>query len=435
MGSPEYGLEKINKVDVVLVSWLVHPDHLSWENDFYFGPLQSLLAERGLSSLLVLGNQTDRLAVEMAAEAFREGKKARLLLPDFMSAADELILVGRYFLERRRLQKEAKRAENPLEKMVGFEAARTGPGETIFNMRRHAQMCRIFQRTKPRLAAALYEGHVWERMVWHAAKSTLRAVRCLGYQHTILRRHAHAIRRPLGTDSGYDPDSVFCLGDVTRRDLALTTGLGKSRVLTYGTHRCPKPGDSAEAPSARDGVLVLPEGLEDECATLYDFALEAARRMPDVPFIFRNHPVLPYERIKRLLKNPEPIPLNVEISQGRAIEDDYARCRFLLYRGSSTVIYSILAGLRPFYLERAGEVDIDPIYSLKNWRERIRSVEDLEQAYRRDMKEDPRIRTRAWRAASDYCRQYVMPIQPLALNKVLNEVFHKSAFSKDNYQI
>ncbi len=47
-----------NNIDVVIVSWLVNVDHLQKMDDFYFGNLQCILADRGLSSILVLGNQS-----------------------------------------------------------------------------------------------------------------------------------------------------------------------------------------------------------------------------------------------------------------------------------------------------------------------------------------------------------------------------------------
>ena len=65
------------------------------------------------------------------------------------------------------------------------------------------------------------------------------------------------------------------------------------------------------------------------------------------------------------------------VSQSHDIEDDFKRSGYLLYRGSSTVIYAILAGLKPFYVHVHGEVEIDPIYTLEAWKEKVECVEDL----------------------------------------------------------
>jgi hypothetical protein len=68
--------------DVIIVSWLVNVDHLQRTDDFYFGKLQSILADRGLSSLLVLRNQTGFPTHNFVQRAERDGACRRMVLPD-----------------------------------------------------------------------------------------------------------------------------------------------------------------------------------------------------------------------------------------------------------------------------------------------------------------------------------------------------------------
>jgi hypothetical protein len=131
-----------------------------------------------------------------------------------------------------------------------------------------------------------------------------------------------------------------------------------------------------DAPRSLPTFLVLPEGIGSECIYLFEFALECARRLPEARFIFRTHPVLPFERLEPNIRGYYPVPDNVEVSRGRPIEDDFARATYLLYRGSSTVIYAVLAGLKPFYIVRPDEIDLDPLYELAEWREHVHSVDD-----------------------------------------------------------
>src|SRR5205823_5339433 len=68
--------------DVLIVSWLVNINHLDMEHDFYFGDLQTRLARRGISSLLVLRNQIGHPTSSLIERAKRTGLSARLMLPD-----------------------------------------------------------------------------------------------------------------------------------------------------------------------------------------------------------------------------------------------------------------------------------------------------------------------------------------------------------------
>jgi hypothetical protein len=168
--------------------------------------------------------------------------------------------------------------------------------------------------------------------------------------------------------------------------------------------------------SVAQNFLVLPEGTVSECLFLFGFALECARRLPDTRFIFRTHPVLPFDRIKGKLSWPE----NVEVSQNPKIEDDFARAGYILYRGSSTVLYGVLAGLKPFYVSKPGEVNFDPLYELQCWRESVQSVEELIAHYR------AHTSNADWPIARDYCSDYVLPIQDTAIDEILE---HKSVES------
>jgi hypothetical protein len=165
--------------------------------------------------------------------------------------------------------------------------------------------------------------------------------------------------------------------------------------------------------------LVLPEGIELECIHLFEFALECARRLPDARFVFRTHPVLPFERLESKLRGYHPVPSNVEVSRDRSIEDDFTRAAYLLYRGSSTVIYAILAGLKPFYIARPNEMDIDPLYELSEWREYVHSVDDLIPRYRSHRAQAGKNSIAEWQRARDYCDGYVQPIREDAIDKMI----------------
>jgi hypothetical protein len=322
--------------------------------------------------------------------------------------------------ERRRLTALASDASDPLERQVAQRAARRGLWVPwLYNLRLHALTTQICRRVRPIAAVTLYEGHAREGLVWHAARLANPWCLAVGYQHTILRKNAHGVRRRPEGFPEFGPDWLWSMGDRGRDDLAACPGLREVPVRTYGTHRRPGGSALADEPQAEKTVLVLPEGLWNEAVTLFGFALRAARKNPEVRFILRCHPVLPFERLQDHLPDFDPDAANVEISRRPAIEDDFGRSGYLLYRGSSTVIYGILAGLRPLYLDQPGQMDLDPLYSLQGWRERIGTEAALSAVLDRDGRCSTEERRREWTKARDFCLAMARPVNPDAVDEMI----------------
>jgi hypothetical protein len=408
-------------VDVVIVSWLVHVDHLQSVEDFYFGNLQSMLAERGLSSTLVLRNQSHYPAIELLTQAVREGPCGRMILPDACSFSEEVGLIRRCLEERRRLRKVEQQAKTLLDRRVIKRARSLMVSDGVIgNLRLHSQMSAIFRQSKPSMVIVMYEGQAWERCVWHAARTSIPfSVSCAGYQHTILRKHSHAIKRSMGEKKLYDPDVVLTLGDVTRRILEESQDLRGTKFVTYGTHRRPSEFVPPKTPKSVPTFLVLPEGIEEECIYLFNLALDCARRLPDSHFILRTHPVMPFQGLEKKLRNYEPPAANVEISGNASIDDDFARSGYLLYRGSSTVIYAILAGLKRFYVTKAADIDIDPLYALSDWREYVSSVDDLIGKYKAHQMQGSEQSLAEWKRARAFCEGYAQPLRQQAVDELI----------------
>jgi hypothetical protein len=203
------------------------------------------------------------------------------------------------------------------------------------------------------------------------------------------------------------------VGDFTGDILKTSRELGDKCVLTLGTHRRKDGAFPAVGPVFAPTFLVLPEGIESECIFLFDFALECARGLPDVRFIFRTHPVLPFGKIQSRLREYRGLPANVEVSHNAAIEDDFARAGYMLYRGSSAVIYGILSGLKPYYVGRPGEMSIDPLDGLLAWREHVSSVEEFidRYAFHEAIRRGHRNDDGEWHVALAFCKRYVQPLK------------------------
>lgn len=418
---------RLTQADVLIVAWLLEPDYLGRHDDFYFGPLQEMLTDLGASSLLVLRNQSRRPAAQMLSSAFRPGPAGRLMLPDTGRLASELRLVRRCRAGRRMLYEKAARSEDRQTRIVLGEAARHAvSGPTMANLRLHDQIRRLCTYVRPRVVLTLYEGHAWERCVWHAAREVDPAVLCAGYQHSTVFDHTHALKRPLLLENGaYDPDFILTLGDVTRERLQADLRLADVCFLTLGTHRRPETGKPANIGPSLDGprrlpvVVVLPDGTLSETELLFAFACECAKKLPNTKFVLRSHPVLSFARIARQVPCVRQLPPNVEFSQEPHLATDFDRAGYCLYRGSSTVFHGILAGVKPFYVRLPDETSIDPLEGLGGWREYVNSPGEFVRGWIEDQGRPEAIVRRSWEQARAYCSRYAVPLRRQAVAELL----------------
>lgn len=401
--------------DVVLVGGLVDGKHLDSETDFYFGSFQRALAQRGVRSLLVLRNQTDVPTTELRDAAVRAAPAARLLLDDFVEVGTEIALSRAAFAGARCLLTRRAGATAFDTAVIEHAARSIRSTSTVANLRLEQQIRAICDRAKPTIVMTMYEGHAWERCVFRAARASNPRIRCGAYQHTILRESTHALRRSLGP--ALDPSFVICMGEVTRDELADDRTMPSTEYFVAGTHRRQET-TAPLTPVRRDVCLVLPEGIPEEAEFLFSFALDAASRQPGTRYIFRSHPLLPVMHVVRTLVGDRPLPPNVEASEGRSFDDDLARSGCVLYRGSSTVLYGILNGLKPYYVSRPGELNLDPLYRLNLWRDVVASPAAFVTALDADRSLDDAARRMAWSRALDFARRYTMPEQPAAMDRL-----------------
>src|SRR5207253_1683821 len=154
--------------------------------------------------------------------------------------------------------------------------------------------------------------------------------------------------------------------------------------------------------------IVIPDGLESECLILFDFALNAARDIPDIRFCLRMHPVLPFAKLARHHPHLKALPRNVYVSDRADIAADFADSAWALYRGSSAIVHGVLMGVRPMYLERPNELSIDPLFAMKGWRQRVDNVAAFRVLLSKDRAAAAPGRQAEWEAARDFCDRYVV---------------------------
>jgi len=397
-----------SSADVIFVSHLLNESQIGARQDFYFGRLPELLLDDGISSCVLLINHIP--TSRRLHAAWPSDMASRVILPDSLSLRGELSLRRRLGRDARRLRKASLQLEGGRRRIVNEAARNATSGHSLASLRMYQQIRDITARLRPRAVVVTYEGHAWERVAFAAARQSNHAVRCLGYHHTILFPRQHAALRLLN-DQLYDPDVILTAGEISAARFHRSFGGAAVDVATMGIHRRESVAPSTEAPESSDRssrCLIIPDGVISEVIFLLDFAVEAARQAPDIRFVLRLHPVVSLEQLKTRFQRFQRLPANVEFST-ISLSADFARSRWAVYRATNAAIYAVIAGLRPFYVEKPGEMSIDSLYELKGWKKVVRTPAEFVESARSDA--GPRSPFEAAEAtvAADYCKRYFVP--------------------------
>ena len=397
-------------LDVLIVSRLTHDSQLAGTDDFYFGAMPGLLRERGASVQVALIDH--RAGPASAAVDCGAG---RMLLPASVPLRDEIAIWRQCAHTRATLFEEARAARDPLDRRVAqLSAEQALAATTVENLRLYARIRTLCESLRPRNVLTTFEGDASERMIFLAARDSGAGSLCVGYQHTRLLPHSHAVRRMLGTPAlPCDPDAVLTLGAETQSMLE-RADRRDTRYIVYGSHRRWPDGSAARA-SRAPSCLVIPDAEPSEHRMLFDFSRSCARKLPGIRFVFRPHPAVNAELRAPAGGMSGSLPANLRVDGVEPLATQAASARCCLYRASSAVFHAVMAGARPLHLLGAHEIPFDPLTAMPEGRSSVRSVEDLA----RLAQETDWEGSDAARAAGNYCDRYISPVRPAALDELL----------------
>ena len=420
----ELALLRGQRFHLVAKTWVFYPDSFKkvQDRDFYYGDLQEQLKEQGIQLLLLLA---DPMGKNWEARPFRERPSdTHWRIPEvcLVPLWAPFRLAFRQWRLSSHLVRKAVAMEEPLLKKVALHASGEllSPGLLPVGLSFWVGGETV-KRYRPAAFLTLYEGHGWEQSLLRGIKSQDPGCLTVGYQHSILLRHHLALLRPQEADAGFlRPDVVLCLGPRTLRFLRASHP--KSILIPFGSLRQVAKQKELCSPSPRKKtVLVLPEGFLEEERLLFEAALEAATQLQDHRFILRCHPCHPFDQVRPYLKrDPARFP-NVEISDRSTLEEDFEQSSVVLYRGTAAVLQGVLEGLKPIYLEIPGGWDIDPLFELARWKERVLGGGPLLGSLQRYGKADSEACTE-WKEAVEYVRSYTLAVAESALDDFLKTV-------------
>lgn len=409
------------KADIVFISHLVSLEGGKTEKDFYYGSLPSFLEKnKGLTTLTGLIDHTASFKSITEKQSIDATGLHRFLFPKTISFSNELRFAGQCFSSFRKLTAEYFREKDPEKKQILCEAAIHALSPETTNALRIGELIKnILRQTGAGSLVITWEGRSWERLAFQSAHSVNMSIKCIGYQHTVLLASSHALKRSLGKT--YDPDILFTIGSTTAAVLRSSGQFTQTEIISFGSYRL--SGSAKEKLRHHSGgltCLVAPEGIETESVLLFGFAIQLAKQLPDMQFVFRTHPVLPYEWLAKKFSSLAALPLNCRLSELADINDDFQRSDILLYRGSSVAIYAALNGLRPVYYAIPGELTVDPLYLPDDWKLKVENADDFIQAITMHTSTAEDTKETQYRSVLSIYKDYVIvPDQELAYRTII----------------
>lgn len=420
-GACWFGPQTLSKqIDVLLVSHLLNANFAGREDDFYYGDLPKQLTAQGHSVVIALINYSGEPGATLV-EKWGNEVVPRVIFTSSLSAPKEQALHRRLCVESIRLKRLASSAKGLYRKVLIHAAQDARSGGALFTLRLGEQIGALVSELKPKAIVVTHEGHAWERVAFSVARNTLPAIRCIGYQHAALFRLQHAIQRSLAPN--YNPDTVLTAGVISKTKLEQAPGLPGISVSVLGSNRSFKLGlDQCVHKSEKSGgdnknpptCMVLPEGFASECHLLFEFSLACAQALPEVRFIWRLHPSMTHKALATQNPALRNLPRNIVLS-ATTLEEDTVRSHSALYRGTTAIVQAVVAGLRPIYFQRAGEMSIDPLFELGAWRAQVSDVSEFRYAiyqniHAHDYPSDTDISN-----AKEYCEYLFTPLNISAL--------------------
>ena len=408
-----------HSIDILFISHLVNAELPKSNIDFYFGQLphhaETVKNFRCITGMI---DHTNGTKTKSQRDLIAQGNPIKKLFPKTLTVKKELKLIGLCATSFVSLLKAAaKETDKDLQTVLREAALQAIAPDTFYTLRIAENISALIQSTNPANLVITWEGRAWERMaVCQARKSN---AKCIGYQHTVLLASSHSVKRSMG--HAYDPDCILTVGNITKEILQQSGEFKQTTFNSFGSHRLVPSGGSTFNRLSKTICLVTPEGIESECLLLFDFAISMAVTMPDVQFIVRTHPVLPFAVLAEKYHRFLVLPNNCIVSDLVSINEDFERSNYILYRGSSVAMYAVLNGLKPVYYGLPDEISIDPLYLLGNWRSTVQSKNDFSTLIITDKKMAETDKEKQYKEAIDFCCKYVtQPNEPVFFNNLFS---------------
>lgn len=408
--------------DLIVKTWVRNIEWADHDDDLYFGDLQRRLAQRQIRMLLLCDNVAGDGWTPFARVCAR-ASWPRLSALCLAPPSAPLRMLAKQWGASRRLQRLAAASGDPLVRRIAHVASRDCLALSTARAGLYYWIGEATVRAwRPRAFLTTYESHGWEQALRLGIKTADPSCCVIGYQHTLLFPEARSMIRPPRIGSlPLQPDVLACLGEVSRRRLQEGHEPFGTRLVSFGSFWYRAANGTQPTAPARRTILVVPEGHPSAVQELLQFVCECAPHMPGHTFLVRRHPVFPMRDLRAMLETMPQQP-NVVCSEALTLEEDCARSSAVLYRASSTVLYAVLRGLLPIYLDTREGEDQDPLAELPAWHARCHTPRELAEMLTRH-EHTPMERLEAdWQLAVQALSDYTGPVTDERLETLLEMV-------------
>ncbi len=397
-------------IKLIIVSHIHNPLQCINSNDASFGMLHNdLIESSNVKPIILLINHTN-ISSKKLQKNFNNNQIDRIVIPKSSGILNELGFLLKTLLSLKRFSKSVKNLNSIESSLVGIISNPRQLFQSLSILRIGFFVEILVKQYMPKFIITTYEGYASERLIFSSARSGNNKIVCFGYQHSILNKHHHSLTRNI--HKKYNPDYIFCCGDVTNNILKDYSALDGVKTAVLGSPNGVPINIKKDIVEHKNFLtfLFLPEGIQSEYEIFFNFIIECAAKFPNHNFVWRSHPSLHLESLSFFMNIQ--LPSNVIISK-ETFDDDLKYSSFAIYRGTTAIIRAVRANLIPIYLKIKGEIGIDILHSLNVIR--VSSSSDLQFI----LKDSKSINNSEKNLK--FCQEYFKPLDYRSIIHVINQ--------------
>lgn len=394
--------------DILFISHLTNISQLSDTSDFYFGDTDQVCRQNGFKTHTILINHCKAKRKDLNGS---KKKSTSVLLP-YLSPFEEINIFFKLFMALFSLPKvENSRFMNCV-RFSQFDH------KAIGNARINKQVQAVLLELKPKLLIQTFEGHGWERMNALFAHSQLSRIKVIGYHHAVLFPGPRTMDFIHG--NGSDPDKILMAGLTTKTLFLSESQYNSEDVSVLGSVKNVL-GEGDLTTEVKESIcLIVPEGDMDEVKIMVKAGIEAAKKLPEVKFLLRLHPLIDEKKIIRFVPSLKDPPVNFLMSTN-SLKNDIGSASWLLYRASSVVFYGMANGLRPIYIDLDESAYFnDPVPNSILYKKVVSSVSELVELIKHDISSNLTNLDRDLEKAITFANEYYTTLTPTVIMNLIN---------------
>ncbi len=228
----------------------------------------------------------------------------------------------------------------------------------------------LFNKTK--YIITTFEGYSWERAVFLSQK--YQETKTIGYQHSYISKENNSIFEINNKD--LIPNILFTAGEITK-NLFKNKKFFFDKIKVFGNNKIFRISKNNKD-KVKSHILVAPDGVENECTKMMKFILDFSIKNDKYNFIFRLHPVIDFEKLKKKEKIFRQNFKNIIFSKEK-LEFDLERSTHCLYRGSTIAFNCVLSNVVPIFVSLDDNTSINVFDEVKSVKI-ISNINDLEKS-------------------------------------------------------